>query len=629
DETITDQGDMLLVPAVEITIPYDEDNRTRSLPIQDGVNAGAIDASTPITTWVDGDLLDEYGISVNGPDPENGNLYVTVPVVQVEDEVGGAPVAFGARIPYIMNAAAGGWGAEHQIRLLWMVTGLIDSCEADESLNESEAEAYCSDYANWTSQRAIIQAYHDDFLIAGLTVTEDHGASAAVFGQPSSGNAYEANLWHLAEVLQDTFLLAQTVGGARFGVGDIDGHLSSWGVGAVVTSELLDLASRLELSKALNGDEMKEILNTLRPSPASGETANLLLVSESSGRSIALGAADVTVANQAIQVDLSGAGLNTMGMLRMTQYQNTTTSSCSGWCDMALADFMDELETALRKAISANNLISANLATSSDDADQIVDGAILLSRNYYLALTGMVGNFLALDGADLGTEALNDGAHHKDNNKQPVLDLVARLVSSIRQYYSLLSLSNMDIATADPAINAVGNSTWATLSEDPGAVLETLGGAENGSENSSQSAAFVEMAHYIDMWHESNAEFAESSSLIMLVEFERGEVEAVKWANRAAVGAKAAFKIWENFFAYRTLGTYGTEAAQEYLRSVEELGHLIVITGYVAELIAIGITTVMTILDNDIPVDSPAFNQVIVDAIAEVVVLTIRVALIL
>ncbi|MCB0123474.1 MAG: thrombospondin type 3 repeat-containing protein [Caldilineaceae bacterium] len=47
DETITDQGDMLLVPVVEITIPYNAANRTRGLPLQTGVAVNSIEATTP------------------------------------------------------------------------------------------------------------------------------------------------------------------------------------------------------------------------------------------------------------------------------------------------------------------------------------------------------------------------------------------------------------------------------------------------------------------------------------------------------------------------------------------------------------------------------------------------------
>ncbi|MEZ4705569.1 MAG: LamG-like jellyroll fold domain-containing protein [Caldilineaceae bacterium] len=631
DETINDQGDMLLVPVVEITIPYNAANRTRGLPVQTGVNVGSIDATTPITAWLDIDLLSDYGILVNGPDAADGALYVSVPVAEVQDEVGGAPVAFGARMPYIMNAAASGWGADHAVRLLWHVVMLNDTCQADETLSADAATAYCNDYANWTSQRTIVESYYDDFLVAGLTVSEEYGAAAAVFGQPSHTNAYEADLWHLAEVLQDTFLTAQKVGSTRLGVGDIDGHLAQWGVSSVTTTEFLGLSDRVALSKALNGDGMKNILNGLRPSAPANQTANLLLVTEHSGRSLSLGATTVHVGANAVTVDLSGAVEKTMGALRMTQYRNTTTGSCTGWCDESLTSFLGDLESALHATISADDLIAANLATASNDATGIVTGAVELSMNYYLALTSVVGNILSIDGVDVGSAALDDSAHQKSSDKAPLIGLVSRLVGNLQQYYTLLSLANISIATSDPTLTPVGNSTWAALGESPGVVLETLGLAEGDVGGSSKGAALAEMAHYVDLFDEALGEFAETSSLAMLMEFEKGENSALKWTNRAAVGGKALYKVWFRFIfsVDKVAVAEGSDAAVEALKAVQEVGHRIVLAGYIAEVAVIAFTTVMTILDNDIPVDSPAFTQVIVDAIAEVIVLTIRLALIL
>ncbi|MEZ4620084.1 MAG: hypothetical protein R2867_31905 [Caldilineaceae bacterium] len=96
-----------------------------------------------------------------------------------------------------------------------------------------EATSYCADYANWTSEQTVLQSYYDDFTITSLMAKEDNSAAAAVFAQKSAGQHYDADLWHLADVLQQSYLTraVDTTTNQRLTAENIDSHLSAWGVG--------------------------------------------------------------------------------------------------------------------------------------------------------------------------------------------------------------------------------------------------------------------------------------------------------------------------------------------------------------------------------------------------------------
>ncbi|MEZ4620085.1 MAG: hypothetical protein R2867_31910 [Caldilineaceae bacterium] len=70
-------------------------------------------------------------------------------------------------------------------------------------------------------------------------------------------------------------------------------------------------------------------------------------------------------------------------------------------------------------------------------------------------------------------ETLVDGNYTKPG--EPVVTIVSRLVNLVQGYYSQISLSNLALTTTDAELQAVANSTWATLGASPTAVLESVG----------------------------------------------------------------------------------------------------------------------------------------------------------
>ncbi|MEZ4684368.1 MAG: hypothetical protein R2932_60170 [Caldilineaceae bacterium] len=73
--------------------------------------------------------------------------------------------------------------------------------------------------------------YYDDFLVTSLTVQQDLGGSALIIAENGASSAYESDLWHLADTLQDTYSEAQTVNGERLTpLFQIPAHLDAWGI---------------------------------------------------------------------------------------------------------------------------------------------------------------------------------------------------------------------------------------------------------------------------------------------------------------------------------------------------------------------------------------------------------------
>jgi hypothetical protein len=134
-------GDVKLVPMLEIHI----DGSPTNLP----------DQAT----------LDQYGISVHNLTQDGSQKVAYVPL-QVVSETGDNWVAFYAKMFYLPGDS---WGKAQQVRLAWLVEGLVDIC-ADEGMEDGS----CTEFET-LNDLAVIQTYYDAFTLTGLNVREDHG----------------------------------------------------------------------------------------------------------------------------------------------------------------------------------------------------------------------------------------------------------------------------------------------------------------------------------------------------------------------------------------------------------------------------------------------------------------------
>ncbi len=200
-----ENGDMRLVPMLEITIPYD--GGYGNLPVKPGAPA-IRDKDAEVDDWLDKARTDAYGISVRKKDDE-GTLLVYVPLNIVADETGGGREAFAARIAYWPRSDS--WGVAHQVRVVWLVMMLTDACKpVPPGTGEEEAATWCDDAANWVLNRQRpVHTYPDEWVLTGLEVREDHGMDVAIaFEDPRSDDNpnLDDHLWLLANGLETVFL---------------------------------------------------------------------------------------------------------------------------------------------------------------------------------------------------------------------------------------------------------------------------------------------------------------------------------------------------------------------------------------------------------------------------------------
>ena len=200
-------GDLRLIPMAEITVPYKE-GHTRNLPVKSGWN-GTLGATTPpLEEWVDMQVLAQYGLTVRYAD-ETGTVVIYAPLSLVSDDVGGASVAFTTRLPY-QAMASGNWGYEHQVRLVWALQMLTDHCK-DAPDDEENLESWCTEPGNREEEIQIVHVYDESWNLTGLNVREDHGLKMGVAFEDPVHDADlndDRNLWTLAYGLDQTWIAA-------------------------------------------------------------------------------------------------------------------------------------------------------------------------------------------------------------------------------------------------------------------------------------------------------------------------------------------------------------------------------------------------------------------------------------
>jgi hypothetical protein len=136
-------GDVKLVPMLEIQI----DNSPTNLPDQE--------------------TLESYGIVIRDLTSDGSQKAAYVPL-QVVSDVGDNRVAFYAKMFYLPESS---WGNPHAVRMVWIVEALVDIC-AEDGLEDGT----CTNFETF-NELEVIQTYDDAFILTGLNVREDHGAS--------------------------------------------------------------------------------------------------------------------------------------------------------------------------------------------------------------------------------------------------------------------------------------------------------------------------------------------------------------------------------------------------------------------------------------------------------------------
>ncbi len=363
-------GDMKLVPMLEIRTP----SASANLPSQQQLTA--------------------YGVAAHNLTSDGATQVIYVPLQLTTDSKTGARLAFSGRMPY---QATGAWSQPQQVRLVWLVQALLDSCA-------KQVDGQCVQY-NQINQPEVVQSYYDSWTLTGLTVREDHGAQTAlIFEDPAHDTDLkdDAGLVKLAYGLEHSFLAGRDQepdGQLDVSMANISGSAARWGItdafqfvqGNYATFDEAVMTTAMTTTKVMLDRNFKTAWNadhTIKPL--------LLFAHEENYRSEGL---DGLVAGGAtkqqdalLTIDFNAGGVpspeqTSVGM-KWTMFCGDATTGAWQGCDATT--LWDEVYTRY----AANTRLTLNGVTDDATTGQARLGLI---RLYFLALSQGVNNIVKQD----------------------------------------------------------------------------------------------------------------------------------------------------------------------------------------------------------------------------------------
>ncbi|MCB0166085.1 MAG: PKD domain-containing protein, partial [Anaerolineae bacterium] len=432
-------GDIIVSPAMEITIPWDPTAPTRNLPISGTVPSAATD---PIGTWLDQGFLNEYGITAQ--QQTDGTVVLRAPLNSIQDTVGDRIVGWRVALPY--QPSGGSWGAHHQMRLTWKVSALTDSCQPPSGANYFE---YCAvtNTQHWTSTVTVLQEYYEPFYVTGMSVTEDGGLDAAIVADDSAlSDPYERDLWHLGRSLMTAFIEPKTLPDtSRFSLNDIvtrfsDGSGASaaqrWGIPAnAFTIWNQQYANTLRGDNAIMETELGNVLRSTYPGAATNDAVSLLFLREESKRVAIMDNSAtpyITVNEGSGEVGVNfGSGNNTL---------ETTLLTVASWKPYRYDGIQwvaDGLDTYLEGRRAGLTGLMSNAALDSIAGGSVTDYTAAQEtvhtffKIFYAALyNGRVG-VASSNGAVINGQPLDDAALQWAGGAEPALTMSELLITGI------------------------------------------------------------------------------------------------------------------------------------------------------------------------------------------------------
>lgn len=399
-----DQGDMRLVPMLEIEIPYTDASHHGNLPTLPG--APPIAGTTPITAWLDTAQTDAFNMSVRYKDGSSQpTLLIYAPVTLVRDPNGNSPIAFSARILYRPDVLD--FGKAQIVRLVWLVEAITDYCappagQTFDDLSDAETESWCADDSHWRSNPPrVIHSYYDDWYLTGLSVREDHGVDVAVVFEnadsPHRDPTYERWLWQVATNLSDTFVTGRASGegdtrhrditvpeiARRFALTSTATIDERWGITPtyqvlnVKTFSFPDQTFLAELPMTHTTQILDDYFLDANGAPKV-DAPTLLYAREEHYRSVNLGQAfSGLVAGNTLNLSLSPTDAydEVMAGLNWAPYRFDAASA--SWEPYPIEEYWSYLESALGD-------LFADIEGDPEGFEN--RGRIILAQNYYLAL---------------------------------------------------------------------------------------------------------------------------------------------------------------------------------------------------------------------------------------------------
>lgn len=416
-----------------------------------------------LTTMIDQAFFDQWQITIHdhtAESPGDSRLVAVVPLSPVIEPQTGMQVGFGGRLA-LRRAAGSSGNIEPEVRLIWTVSALTDSCIG----------ANCAFAAN--DRRQVIHTYRNEpWFLAGLSLNEDGGGKAAVIhqdvtaavNQQDPAPEFEDYLWHAARGLTSIFLggidcaplnngVCQPNGVRDVTVNDLfarldadgsvpDGDARRWGIPKAVLqvtehsfandAELATLAAVVipNLLTTAFGTGSVPITGTLGTFPTQ-LTPNLLIAREDNYRSLALDASAGVAYN-------AGQKRLTLTMSQANAAPVTTTSlswapyryvaANNRWESYPIEEYWRKLELLLSKA--------ADFQPIGVDGAYLAAADIFMTQVLYLDLYRGKANAVQI-GALLTSTLTNEPSD--DDARLEAIAAEARTIGAVAEKGALIN----------------------------------------------------------------------------------------------------------------------------------------------------------------------------------------------
>ncbi|HSH04557.1 MAG TPA: LamG-like jellyroll fold domain-containing protein, partial [Anaerolineae bacterium] len=380
-------GDIRVVPMLEITIPFSDTTHFGNLPIKTGTTPTD---NSNLSSWLGTEHLNPYNIRVNQRDGNNVNQgWVSyIPLSPVTEYQGGSQVGFAAQMLYWPSVDDGGglssWGPAHQYRVVWLVQMLTDRCVDPKGDPET---------CQRVEELSVIHQYAEEWRLTGMEIREDHGIDVAImYENPALDTNRQSDdyLWAASWSLGTTFMRgrdcetlinngADCIGdGARdVTLANITTQVSSWFTAPhpLVIDNSYSYAHHGYAAHIMMTDTLN-ILNTHFNAYSDSINPTFLFAREDVSRRLNLN--DLTSIGGAPTFSFAGIPTVTSASLSWAPYDHKNGS----WQNHDLRNYLNNLQVYWEN----NDLFGSDLTQDEQD------GYILWSQMYYSQLfNGLTG----------------------------------------------------------------------------------------------------------------------------------------------------------------------------------------------------------------------------------------------
>ncbi|MCA0353706.1 MAG: hypothetical protein LCH85_17065 [Chloroflexi bacterium] len=401
-DTNAANGDIRLVPMLQIRMPYTSGHYA-NLPVNASYSGIDRSLDVAVDSWLNSSTIERYDLSVYDSNSGDGELLAYLPISYVSDESDGGVVGFAARMFYQPSQGSNGlatWGAAHEIRLVWLVEMLTDSCTDDTDLSTCE-DSY-----------AIIQTYYDEWKLAGLTVTEEHGTDTAiVYENPTEDTnlALDSDLWVASWNMSNSFLRGRdcssingsgtcTSNGSRdVTISNLASSIDGWAGGAAnhgLAVQSFSYSHNDDYVEDLTITRTAELLDSVFTPYANQTNPTLLFASEHRSRSVNVDDTTITSAAVSLDFDADTVPLVTAASMSWAPYQYTN----GVWGNYDPEQYLLLLNTLL----TSDEFFQGDGSSTSLDE---ISGKQIWGQSYYAALLQGLSESIESDGDLLWTQS--------------------------------------------------------------------------------------------------------------------------------------------------------------------------------------------------------------------------------